>query len=135
MKFKVTNIEKSVKELFVLRSQIKDLKAKEAELQEIVDKYADKHISEFIDGQLALKNGILKIQQNPPKLVHQGSEKSLNVNERTDLADELSEEYIQTKPNLTKMVARLNGDKLLKQLLQAKGVLILQSNKYVAKPY
>ncbi len=129
------SIEQSISELFSVRSQIKDLKAKESRLQEVVDDYSDQHISEFTDGQLVLENGILKIQQNPPKLVHTGSEKALTTAERELLAEELGKDYVQTKPNLTKMIARLNGDKLLKKLLQAKGFLIVQSSKYVAKPY
>ncbi len=128
-------IEQSVAQLFNVRGQIKDLKAKEAELQEVVDDYSDRHISEFTDGQLALENRVLKIQQNPPKLVHEGSEKALTTAERELLAEEVAKDYVQIKPNLTKMIARLNGDKLLKKLLQAKGFLIVQSSKYVEKPY
>ncbi len=128
-------IEQSISELFNVRSQIKDLKVKESQLQEVVDDYSDRHISEFTEGQLALKNGILEIQQNPPKLVHEGSEKALTTAERELLAEEVAKDYVQIKPNLTKMIARLNGDKLLKKLLQAKGFLIVQSSKYVAKPY
>lgn len=129
------NIEQSVSELFTLRGQIKDLKAKEAVLQGEVNVYSDAHISNFVDGQLALENGILKIQQNPPKLVHAGSEKALTTAERELLAAALGKAYVQTKPNLSKMIARLNGDKLLKKLLEAKGFLVVQGSKYVAKPY
>ncbi len=128
-------IEQSIAELFNVRSQIKDLKAKDAKLQEVVNEYSDKHISEFVEGKLALEKGILKIQQNPPKLVYEGSEKSLNTLERELLAEELTKDYVQTKPNLSKMIARLNGDKILKKLLQAKRFSIIQSSKYVAKPY
>ncbi len=47
------SIEQSIGELFSVRSQIKDLKAKESRLQELVDDYSDQHIPEFTDGQLA----------------------------------------------------------------------------------
>ncbi len=102
---------------------------------ETVDEYSHQHIAEFTNGQLALTNGIVKIQQNPPKLVHTGSEKALGTAEREQLAIELAKDYLQTKPNLIKMIARLNGDKLLKQLFQAKSFSIVQNSKYVAKPY
>ena len=112
---KTTAVEKVLKELFEVRGEVKNLKIRESELQEKVDGFADEQISEFVDGQLALKNGVIKIQSNPPKLVHESSEKAVSTDERKELADVLGKDYIDVKPNLLKMVARLNGDNILKK--------------------
>ena len=128
-------IEGKLKELFEVNSQMKDLKARAAELQQDVNAYSDEHISDFVDGQLTLESGVIKIQQNPPKLVHLKSEKTVSTADRELFTDDLDKDYVQRKPNLAKIAARVNGDKVLKKQLQAKGYAVVQDSRYSAKPY
>lgn len=132
---KVVTIEEKLTALFELRNEIKNTKAKEADLVQEICNYADEHISDFIENQLPLENGVIKIKANPPKLVHQGSEKALTTVQRVEFAENLPKDYVELKPNLTKMIARVNGDKGLKQLLQSKKIEVIQSNKFDIKPY
>lgn len=128
-------INKMLNELFNLRNQANSIKEKEAALQEEINAYAEAHISDFTEGALALKNGVIKIANNPPKLVHEGSEKALTTKEREELTELLGEEYVKNTPNLTKMVARLNGDKVLKKQLTSKHIAIVQSTRFAVKAY
>lgn len=128
-------IEPVLDKLFALKQQEKELKAEIKAVQEKVNAYSDAHYGDFVDGEMPLANGIIKIKSNPPKFVHESSHKALTVKERAELARELPEDYIEIKPNMSKIVARFNGDKLLKKQLVSKGVAVYQDVRYEAKPY
>lgn len=129
------SIEKTLDELFELKGKEKDLKAQISAIQERVNIFSDEHYGDFVEGELALTNGVIKIKSNPPKFVHENSMKALTTKERADFAAELPKDYIELKPNMSKIVARFNGDKLLKKQLQSKGIAVVQDVRYDARPY
>jgi hypothetical protein len=129
------DIEQVLEQLLEVKTQQANLKEQEEKLQEKVDAYSNEHFHEFVDNALSLNKGVIKLVQNPPKLVHEGSEKALTDKDRVALCEVLPTDYVETKPNLTKIIARLHGDKSLKQLLKAKGIGIVQNSRYQVKAY
>lgn len=131
---KKRTINTAIKELLDLKLKEKEIKAAIAQVQQEVDQYSDAHIEEFEDHQLVVgKDGVISIVSNPSKLVYSGSLKPLTTAQREELCSGLSDEYVKAAPDVTLMVARLNGDKDLKTYLKAKGVEPLQSTRYQVK--
>lgn len=126
-------IDQTLEEFFKVKDLQKEMKKKQDELQAEINSYCDQHIDEFEDGVLTLEEAEVRIYNNPPKLVHIGSGKDVNVNDRAMLVTLLPEKYIEQKPNLTLMIGNLNGDKKLKQTLKSVGYEIAQETRFQAK--
>lgn len=128
-------IEQTIDKLCHIRQQIAELRAVETQYKEAITAYGDAHLASFVDGQFTLSNGVIKIVQNPPRLVHTASGRPLTTAERVELCDGIDDQYVDTKPRLTKIVGRIHGDKQLKQHLASHGISVEQTNRYEAKPY
>lgn len=133
-KKKSNNIEKTLELYFKNKEIEKIAKAEKDRLQKEIDAYSEEHITKFKDGVLFLESAKIQIMQNPPKAVHEGSFKALTTAERTELANNLDRQYVKESVDLSKVNARLAGDKNLKQLLKSLHIEIVQENRFTAKP-
>lgn len=126
---------KKMKELFNLKTEISEKNAKKKELEESLANYADKHQADFDDGDMALEYGLIKVKLGQPKMIWEKSQKAVSTKDRALFCEELDSKYVKKAPDMTKMVALVNGDKNLKNFLKAKDVAVTQDTGYDYKAY
>ncbi len=123
-----------VKTYLDFHAQAASIKKAMDTLKADITMHADARYIEFVEGELILDTGKLKVSLNPPKMVYEQNEKTVEPAQRALLALLLPEAYRTVDLNVKLIQDRLNADKFLAQGLKGQGVKVAQDTRYDIKP-
>lgn len=123
-----------VREFLELNVEAGILKKKMDALKESITAQGNSRFAEFVDGELLLDSGKLKVALNPPKMVFEQNGKTVEPPQRAHLALLLPEAYRTVDLNVKLIQDRLNADKVLYQGLKGQGITVKQETRYDIKP-
>lgn len=130
----VDGLVSEVREFLELNTQAGIIKKKMDALKESITAHGNSRYAEFIDGELVLESGKLKVALNPPKMVFEQNGKTVEPPQRAHLALLLPEAYRTVDLNVKLIQDRLNADKILFQGLKGQGITVKQETRYDIKP-
>ena len=124
-------------EILGLSQSEKATKEQKDQLKETLTELCDKNFGEFFneDGHWKLEEAgiLIKTALNPPKMCFEKSNEPLKPADRTEIAQNLDQQYIILDIDFKKIQNRIEVDKQLKKLLQTAGVVIKQDVRYDVK--
>lgn len=97
-----------------------------AEAERIVEAFGRKHLSEFVEGRLALDSGTILLRSGAARPVRDG--KPLSTAARTELAGLLPPGYVRPSCDFGELFGC--RDKTVRQLLRSRNIEIVRDDKF-----
>ena len=119
-------VEEAVRTVKELKIKVADLNGRIKDAEAVVEAYGLDHMADFSDGRLALEAGILAIKAGAAKPVKEG--KPLSTAARSELAAVLPPAYVKVACDFG--VLYDSHDKVVRQILKARGVEIIRDDKF-----
>lgn len=123
------------KKILTLDGIEKDAKAKKDKLKSELNVICDSCVEEFKDNLLEFPEveAAIKISLNPPSVIDTRNDRALTPEQRQEIAMTLDDRYCKVDFNVKEIIASLDSDSDLKNVLEENHVTIRQASRYDVK--